>query len=199
MPHEDKLVETGIFKSPVSAPVFASFSNLAGDKQADLSVHGGRDKAIYVYSHNYYPGWAETLDRSGLESSQFGENLTITGGQDADVVIGDQYRIGAARVIVTQPRIPCFKLGIRLGDMRVPNMFWNRGELGFYLRVEEEGEMSPGDDFALLARPDHQITVRSLWEIVTTRDQVNASKAMSCLPHLDPGWRRRLAAISTQS
>lgn len=194
--HENKLVETAIFKSPVKAAVFASYSNLAGDKQADLSVHGGRDKAIYAYSREYYAGWARALGRTNLEPAQFGENLTVEGGRDHEIIIGDHYQIGDARVVVTQPRIPCFKLGMRLGDMRAPNMFWSRGELGFYLRVEKEGLLAPGDELILIERPGHEISIRSLWEILKRRDREKASKALSCLPHLDDGWRRRLLAVS---
>lgn len=194
--HEDKPVETAIFKSPVTKAVFASYANLAGDKQADLSVHGGRDKAIYAYSHDYYAGWASALGRAHLEPSQFGENLTIDGGRDPEIIIGDHYQIGDVRAVVTQPRIPCFKLGIRLNDMRVPNMFWSRGELGFYLRVEKEGLLAPGDELILIDRPDHQISVRALWEVLKTRDREMASKALSCLPYLDDGWRKRLLAVS---
>jgi MOSC domain-containing protein YiiM len=196
---DGRAVRTSIFKSPAAHPVYASHTNLEGDKQADLSVHGGRDKAIYVYSQDYYARWADDLGSKRLEPAQFGENLTVAGGTDTEITIGDVYQIGGCKVTVTQPRIPCFKLGIRFGDASIPKRFWERGELGFYLRVLTEGFIETGQDFILLERPGHRITIRSLWEIVSKRDANAARIALSALAHLDRGWKRRLAAIANLS
>ncbi|MCR9078814.1 MAG: MOSC domain-containing protein [Hyphomonadaceae bacterium] len=188
-------METSIFKTPTSGPVFAGLSNLAGDEQADLSVHGGRDKAIYVYSKNYYAEWQAALARPVLEAAQFGENLTVNGCRDEDVLIGARYRVGDAVCTVTQPRVPCFKLGLRIGDDSVPARFWQRGQLGFYLRVEHEGDIRVGDALVCAHRPSHGISVRHLWEAVTQKKREDAHRALRELQHLDLGWRQRLRAI----
>ena len=190
-------VLTSIFKSPVEGDVKATFQNLEGDRQADLSVHGGRDKAIYIYSHDYYADWAKLLKRDSLEAAQFGENLTVRGLVDEDVVVGDKYRIGGVIVTVTQPRIPCFKLGLRLSDQLAPKLFWETGKLGFYVRVEQEGFLKRGDGITQIERPDHNITLRSLWETVTQGNPQRAGHALGALQHLDDGWIRRLTKLAT--
>ena len=189
-------VSTSIFKTPVSGRVQVGLLNIAGDKQSDLSVHGGRDKAVYVYSEDYSEEWCRHLGVTALEASQFGENLTVTGCTDEEVVIGSRYRIGTVEVTVTQPRIPCFKLGIRLNDSSFPRTFWDRGHLGFYLRVEQEGMLAEDDDIELTYSPAHGITVRRLYESVTERHPDGARDALEQLPHLDEGWVRRLRRIA---
>ncbi len=187
-----KTVTTSIFKRPLVGPVQVSMLNLQGDQQSDLSVHGGRDKAVYVYSADYADDWQRTLQVDQLEDSQFGENLTVSACRDEDVVIGSRCRIGTAEFVVTQARIPCHKLGIRLGDESFPNRFWTAGRLGFYLRVEVEGELQTGDAITVLEQPEHGITVRDLWSIVTGSRPADAARAADCLPYLDSGWQRRL-------
>ena len=189
-------VTTSIFKSPVDGKVEAGYHNLAGDRQSDLKVHGGRDKAMYAYSQDYYPAWADDLGLAELEPAQFGENLAVTGGMDSDVVIGASYAVGSAEVTVTQPRIPCFKLGIRLNNIEFPRLFWEKGRLGFYLRVEKEGALQNGDIFKLIHKPGHGISVQDLWAAVVHRDAAVASQALEQLQYLDGGWIRRLEVIT---
>ena len=165
--------------------------NLTGDGQADLKVHGGRNKAIYVYSQGHYQYLAKEFGVDALEDAQFGENLTVTGLTENQVIIGDSYKIGTAIVTVTQPRLPCFKLGIRIGDEAFPNQFLESGRLGLYLRVEEEGALQCGDTFDLIDRPAHGISLHDLWRIVFRNDG-DANHALDNLPHLDSGWIRRL-------
>ena len=191
-----KIVTTGIFKSPVDGSVAVKRLNLAGDGQADLTVHGGRNKAIYVYPHDHYQYWADELGVEAVEDAQFGENLTVSGWSEDEVVIGDRYRIGTAIVTVTQPRLPCFKLGIRVGDAGFPKRFLDSGRLGMYLRVEKEGAPQCGDTFELLERPTHGISLHVLWRIVFCEDGY-ANLALEQLPHLDAGWLRRLRRKST--
>lgn len=167
--YRGKDVSTGIFKSPAEDTIKVNLFNLAGDRQADLSVHGGRDKAIYVYPRIHYEYWASELPGRDLETSQFGENLSVADATDESVMIGDRYRVGTAQVIVTQPRLPCFKLGIRMNDQKFPALFLRSGKLGFYLRVEEEGALQRGDEFELIDRPAHNISVLSLWKTVFGR------------------------------
>lgn len=185
-------VRTSIFKSPVSESVAVSKQNIAGDRQADLTVHGGRDKAIYVYSTDYHQVWAGELGVGTLEDSQFGENLSVTGCTDEQVVIGSRYRLGDVEVTVTQPRIPCFKLGIRLNDRTFPQRFWAAGRLGFYARVDTEGSIAQGQAVELVDKPGHGISIRSLYDIVTSGRAEDARFALDTLVDLDDGWLRRL-------
>ncbi len=193
-----KTTSTSIFKVPVDGEIFADVDNLRGDRQADLSVHGGRDKALYLYSFDYYPHWAQDLGVAELEPAQFGENLTVSGCQDEDVVIGARLRVGNTEVVVTQPRIPCFKLGIRMGNAAFPNRFWATGRLGFYVRVEQTGSVRCGNEIVVLDAPSHGITVRELWRIVTRRRSDEAHNALDHLPDLDAGWQRRLKQAARQ-
>ena len=186
---------TGIVKTQVAGPVFASLTNLDGDRQADRSVHGGRDKAIYAYPAEYYRFWSDELGRTELDAAQFGENLTISAGRDSAVVIGSRLAAGAAEFIVTQPRIPCYKLGARLGVSAFPQRFWNAGRLGFYLRVEIEGVICAGDTVRTLSVPQHGITVRKLYDTVNGDNPAKANNALQQLAHIDTGWRRRLRAV----
>ncbi|MCI0518429.1 MAG: MOSC domain-containing protein [Woeseiaceae bacterium] len=192
-----KLVSTGIFKLPVQGEVYAGIEHLAGDGQADLTVHGGQDKALYAYSTEHYPVWAKELGVAKLESSQFGENLTVSGMLEDSVMPGDRYRFGHVIAVVTQPRLPCFKLGIRMGDDTFPNRFLKSGRLGFYLRVEQPGVLQAGDPVELLERAAHRISISDLWQMVfgAERHPADAQRALDCLPFLDAGWQRRLRQI----
>ena len=141
--HKGRTVTTGIFKEPVADRVMLRELNLDGDGQADLIGHGGVYKAAYVYSHEHYDHWAKELGRDDFAFGQFGENLTVEGMLDHDIHVGDRFRIGGALVEVTQPRVPCFKLGIRMGVESFENVLLSSNRVGFYLRVLEEGEVAP--------------------------------------------------------
>src|SRR5262245_25306653 len=130
-----RVVTTGIFKTPVAARVALRALNLEGDRQADLTVHGGADKAVYAYPSEHYPFWRRELPGLDLPCGAFGENLTTEGLDEAEVRIGDRFRVGTAEVRVTQPRIPCYKLGIRLGRDDIVERFLWSGRSGFYLAV----------------------------------------------------------------
>jgi MOSC domain-containing protein YiiM len=198
---DSKEVATGIFKTPVHGRVSVKRLGIVGDGQADLSVHGGHDKAVYVYPELHYRSWAEELGAASLEPSQFGENLRVSGVSEETVSIGDCFRFGSVMAIVSQPRLPCFKLGIRMNDATFPTRFLKSGRLGFYLRIEEEGETAVGDAFVLLDHPDHDITVRKLWQTVfgEKRNAGEAARCLELLPHLDAGWQRRLRACAKQN
>jgi MOSC domain-containing protein YiiM len=189
---DGKRVLTSIFKFPVEGKVPVRRQNIDGDRQSDLTVHGGRDKAVYVYSNDYYDEWARELGVQTLQVSQFGENLTVTGGRDTEVRIGSRYRLGDVEATVTQPRLPCFKLGIRMNDRTFPKTFFDRERLGFYLRVDKEGSLGPGDPIELLDQPQHNITIRKLFNIVKNGGPDDAVDALDNLAHLDSGWIRRL-------
>lgn len=196
--HGGKQVETGIFKAPVDHRVPVGLLNIEGDGQADLRVHGGRDKAVYVYAAHHYDVWAAELGLAAMEPSPFGENLAVSKISEQDVVLGSRYRFGTVTAIAAQPRWPCFKLGIRRQDDAFPNRFLASGRLGFYLRIEETGEIGAGDAFELVDRPDHGITVHELWQTVfgDRKDAVSAQRCLDLLPYLDKGWRWRLRTIA---
>lgn len=145
-------IETGIFKKPVSGKVKVRRLNLEGDAQADLTVHGGPDKAVYAYPLEQYDYWKTELSNSNLEWGVFGENLTVEGFDESNVCIGDRMKIGSAMFAVTQPRMPCFKLGIRFGDPTIVKRFYKSGKWGFYLSVLEEGEIETGDEIFVADR-----------------------------------------------
>jgi MOSC domain-containing protein YiiM len=198
--HEGTEVFTGIFKYPVEGRVQVTATGIVGDGQADLTVHGGRDKAVYVYASAHYPVWAKELGREALEPAQFGENLIVSGIAEDNVRVGDRFAFGSVVAVVAQPRLPCSKLGIRMGDATFPKRFTEAGRPGIYLRVEQQGETGVGDAFELLEAAEHGIRVSDLWQVVFGRKTASSPKvAMRCLevmPYLDAGWRRRLRAIA---
>ena len=137
-------VKTAIFKSPVEGPVAVGKLDLAGDAQADLTVHGGADKAVYLYPHEHYAYWNSQLPGYPLTLGNFGENLTVSGLSEEDIHIGDQLQIGTARFTVTQPRTPCYKLGVRFNREDMTKRFYLSRRFGFYLRVLREGTVTGG-------------------------------------------------------
>ena len=158
-------VETAIFKKPTEARLRVDHLNIDGDRQADLVDHGGQNKAVYCYPVEHYRVWAEELNRSDFEHGQFGENLTTRGLLESEVQIGDIFRVGTCVVQVTQPRAPCFKLGIRMGDPLFVKRFLKSGLLGFYLRVVEPGELGLGDRIERLERGQTGLSVHDVWSL----------------------------------
>jgi MOSC domain-containing protein YiiM len=152
-------VSTGIFKEPVAGRLMLRHNNLDGDRQADLTVHGGWDKAVYVYPSEHYAYWREELPGMPLPYGSFGENFTTEGLDESSVHIGDRFRIGGALVEVTQPRMPCYKLAIRFGRPDMPKRFHASGRCGFYLAVLQEGEVGAGDTLERIARNDGELSV----------------------------------------
>lgn len=185
-----KTIRTSIFKEPVAGRVRVERLNVAGDRQADLSVHGGADKALYVYPAEHYGFWREELAGGDLAWGAFGENVTTEGLSEGSVHIGDRLRIGSAKFAVTQPRMPCFKLGIRFGRADMVKRFLRSGRTGFYLAVLEEGEVAAGDAIALIARHDAAISVAEIVGLYKT-DAANQEllRRASELIALPEGWR----------
>lgn len=142
----DEPVSTGIFKEPVAGRVMLRTLNLDGDRQSDLSVHGGPDKAVYAYPSEHYEFWKRELPDMNLPWGMFGENFTTEGMFETEVHIGDRLRIGSAELMVTQPRMPCYKLGIRFGRADIIKRFLVSERSGFYLSVHKEGEVGAGDE-----------------------------------------------------
>lgn len=152
-------VNTGIFKHPVSGPVIVRYLDLDGDEQADLTVHGGRDKAVYVYPSEHYPLWRKELPELEFPYGAFGENLTVDGLLEDDVRIGDLLRIGTAEFVVTQPRMPCYKLAVRFDRTDMLRRLLRTGRSGFYLRVLKEGVLTAGDAIERTPAPDGAWTI----------------------------------------
>ncbi len=187
---QGKLVHTSIFKSPVSGDVRVSKLNLEGDQQSDLSVHGGVHKAVYAYPSEHYEFWREEVPGADLRWGAFGENLTTQGVLEEEVRIGDRLRIGSAEFIVTQPRMPCFKLGIRFGRPDIVKRFLRSGRSGFYLAVLEEGQIAAGGSIEILTRDEHGVTIAdivSLYQADATNQEL--LRKASDLPALPPDWR----------
>lgn len=156
--YRGRKIETGIFKSPVSEPLFLAELNFAGDEQADRVHHGGKDKAVCVYAFEHYPYWQENLNRT-LSLGAFGENLTVKGLLETDVHIGDIFSLGEAVVQVSQPRQPCYKLALKYDCKDLPLRFQNSGYTGFYFRVLQEGWVKPDQPLKRLQRHPRQVTV----------------------------------------
>ena len=152
---------TSIWKEPVSGPVRVSTLNIQGDRQADLSVHGGADKAVYVYPSEHYGYWRQELPGVELPWGAFGENFT-TEGLSEEFRIGDRLRIGSAEFAITQPRMPCYKLAIRFGRADIVKRFLKSGRTGFYLAVAREGEIRAGDPIELHARAGGSLSVADI-------------------------------------
>jgi MOSC domain-containing protein YiiM len=161
-------ITTGIFKEPVDEPLFLSHGGVNKDHVADLKVHGGSDKACYLYSADHYGYWKEIYPELNWHWGMFGENLTVEGLDEGKTMIGDIFKIGEAIVQVSQPRIPCYKLGIRLQSMRVVKQFLESPYPGVYVRVVEEGKVKTGDLMELSKPAEKQLSVREVFSLFTT-------------------------------
>jgi MOSC domain-containing protein YiiM len=181
-----RLVETAIWKSPIEGRVAVRGVNLDGDDQADRRVHGGVDKAVYAYAREDYEWWSAKLG-TVLEPGTFGENITTAGFDPSDAVIGSQWRIGTAVLQVTQPRQPCFKLGIRMGDADFVDEFEVAARFGTYLRIIEEGEIGAGDLIEAMPLDREGITVRHLGMADRTADPAFLERVLAD-PAVTEGW-----------
>ncbi len=185
-----KTVKTGIYKEPLEGSVSIRTLNLDGDRQADLRVHGGWDKAVYAYPSEFYELWSRERPELELHPGKFGENLTTEGLPDDDVSVGDRFRVGTTELVVTQPRIPCFKLGIRMGRDAFVTEFLERGLLGFYLAVAREGEVRAGDPIVELHRDPRRFPVSEIARLFASdRDNVERMRAAADLDVLPNSWR----------
>ena len=187
---KEKIVRTSIFKAPVTGRVRVAQLNLEGDQQSDLSVHGGIDKAVYAYPSEHYPFWRREFPGVDLPWGVFGENLTTEGLLEETLHIGDRLRVGSAEFMVTQPRMPCFKLGIRFNRSDMVKRFLQSGRTGFYFAVLKEGEVAAGDLIELLERDEHKIPVADVVNLYRG-DAANQKllRRVSELPSLPNSWR----------
>jgi len=181
---------TGIFKQPVQGAIRVRRLNLDGDKQADLSVHGGPEKAVYAYPAEHYNYWRGELPNYELTWGNFGENFTTEGLDENVVRIGDRFRIGTAEFVVTQPRLPCFKLGIRFGMSDMVKRFLASRRTGFYFAVTQEGELSGADSIVLVAREPKSLTVADITRLYAfqkgDREMLQRAVQLEAMPE---NWR----------
>ena len=185
-----RTVRTSIWKTPVEGPVRVARLNLEGDEQSYLSVHGGPEKAVYAYPFEHYLDWGRELPGMGLPWGAFGENLTTEGILEQDVKIGDRLRVGTAEFLVTQPRMPCFKLAVRFGRDDMVKRFLRSGRTGFYLAVLREGHAASGDPIDFTGRDDHGVTVADIAALYThdSDSQALLRRAVE-VPDLPESWR----------
>jgi MOSC domain-containing protein YiiM/ferredoxin-NADP reductase/predicted pyridoxine 5'-phosphate oxidase superfamily flavin-nucleotide-binding protein len=200
VPHEGKAVATGIFKEPVEGRIMLQTLNLEGDGQADLWGHGGAFRAVYVYSFENYEYWANRLGRDDFAIGQFGENFTVEGMLDDEICIGDVFRIGEALVEVSQPRIPCYKLALKIGMEGFQNQFLKSGRVGFYFRVLEEGEVGAGDEIVLVKRDPEGMTVESVSNLLFfDTENLKATEKALYIAALAHGWKGSFAERLTKA
>lgn len=194
MPREVKwrgrAVLTSIWKQPVEGRVTVRTLNLDGDRQSDLTVHGGVHKAVYGYPSEHYPFWRSEFPELALPWGALGENLTTEGLLETEVRIGDRFRIGSVELRVTQPRMPCYKFGIRFGREEALKRMLETGFSGFYFAVEREGELGAGDPIELLSRNDASMTVREISSLYASdRGNLEQMRRASQLRELPESWR----------
>ena len=188
--YKGKTVTTGIFKEPVEGRIRLRTLNLDGDRQADLSVHGGPSKAVYAYPFEHYEYWREQYPGVDLPWGMFGENLTVEGLREDSVNIGDRFRIGSAQLMVTEPRLPCHKLAAKFGRDDIIKRFLHSGRTGFYFAVIREGEVGTEDGIELVSRDEHNVTVADITRLyVREKDDVGTLRRAVQVTALPESWR----------
>ena len=193
---QGRTVHTAIWKNPVHDRCRVRRLNVDGDGQGDLVGHGGEQRAVFVYQIESYRHWQEQLKRTDFVYGQFGENFTVQGLPDNAVCIGDRYRIGTALFEVTQPRVTCYRIGIRMNEPRMPALLTSSGRPGFYFRVLEEGEVGAGDEIKKVGEADERMTVAEINALLYlpdhARDQLERALRIQAL---SPGWRGSFEAL----
>lgn len=192
--HQGKKVRTGIFKTPVTEARYLSSVNFAGDEQADLKNHGGPDKAVCVYPYERYAYWEEKLGIT-LALGAFGENITTEGMLEDEICIGDRFRMGGTMVQVSQPRQPCFKLGVKHGLPELPLAIQQTGYTGYYFRVLQEGEVRPGDQLELVERHPAGVTLTFANRVMhVDKEDADGIRRILAVEELSTSWREQLTA-----
>jgi ferredoxin-NADP reductase/MOSC domain-containing protein YiiM/ferredoxin len=196
VPWQGKTVFTGVFKDPVTGPRRVRKLNIDGDGQGDLGGHGGEQRAVFVYQLDSYRYWERELGRDDFVHGQFGENFTIDGLSDDEVCVGDRYRIGGALFEVTQPRVTCYRVGIRMNDPRIPALLVSHHRPGFYFRVLEEGDVEAGDEVLKVASGPEQMTVAEVDALLylSGHPRQQLLRALRS-PALSPGWQGSFRAL----
>lgn len=187
---EGRVIRTGIFKTPVCGPVRVNALNIEGDQQADLTVHGGPSKAIYVYPAEHYDYWRKELSDTELQWGSFGENLSTEGLLEKDLNIGDRLCLGSVELVVTEPRLPCYKLGIKFNRDDMVKRFLRSRRTGFYCAVLREGMMSVGDSIGYLSRDENHVTVADITRLYAfDKTDFAAMRRVIEVKALSESWR----------
>ena len=187
---EGQKVTTGIFKEPIEGRIMLRTLNLDGDKQADLTVHGGPDKAVYAYPIEHYEFWRKVYPDMEMPNGMFGENFTIEGLIEIDVNVGDIFRIGSSKVVATQPRMPCYKLGVKFGRMDVLKKFLASGRSGIYFKVLKEGEVGAGDLIVRIKNDTNRIGIGDIVRLYASdREDIKTMRRDVKVEALPEGWK----------
>jgi MOSC domain-containing protein YiiM len=189
IPRQGRMVPTGIWKLPVEGRVAVRGVNIEGDEQADRAVHGGPHKAVYAYAREDIDWWQDELGRE-LPNGVFGENLTVRGLDLGAALIGERWRVGSAVLEVSEPRFPCWKLGVRFDDPKMLKRFAAARRPGAYLRIAEEGELQAGDSVEVISRPDHDLTIAAFAHVFLG-DHSQLGRLL--IPEVSQGWREWVA------
>ena len=191
-----RTVFTGVYKDPVSGPRRVRKLNVDGDGQGDLGGHGGEQRAVFVYQIDSYRYWERELGRDDFVYGQFGENFTVEGLTDDEVCIGDRYRIGGALFEVSQPRVTCYRVGLRMDDPAIPALLVSHHRPGFYFRVIEEGDVQAGDEITKVAAGDEQMTVAEIDALLYLPGHPRQQLLRALrIPALSPGWQGSFRAL----
>src|SRR6266487_3281275 len=195
-----RTVRTGVWKHPVAGQRMARRLNVDGDGQGDLAGHGGEQRAVFVYQIESYRYWQDQLKRTDFVHGQFGENFTIEGLPDDAVCIGDRYQIGSALLEITQPRVTCYRVGIRMNEPRMPALLTSSGRPGFYFRVVQEGAVDAGDEIVKVGEAKERMTVAEINALLYSPN--HARDRLECalrIEALSPGWRSSFEALLQSS
>lgn len=187
--------KTGIYKQPIGGRALVADDHVEGDRQGNPDAHGGFDKAVYAYATEDYDWWERQLGRE-LGPGSFGENLTVEGIDASGALVGERWSVGGALLEVAEPRQPCSKLGHKMGDPRFPKAFLAELRLGCYLRIIEQGEIGAGDGVEVISRPDHDVSVRTMGELILG-DQSRAAE-IAAAPQASDAWREWAASRTPQ-
>jgi ferredoxin-NADP reductase/MOSC domain-containing protein YiiM len=200
IPWQGKTVHTAVWKAPVQGPRVVRRLNIDGDGQGDLLGHGGEHRAVFVYQMDSYRFWQSELGRNDFGYGQFGENFTVDGLADREVCIGDRYRIGSALFEVTQPRVTCYRVGIRMNEPQMPALLVGRGRPGFYLRVLKEGDVEAGDEIVQVGTGPERMTIFEINALLYMPGHPSSGLERALrIPALSAGWRRSLEALLAQA
>ncbi len=193
--YNHKTVTTGIFKTPINGPVMLRQLNIDGDGQADLTVHGGRDKALYAYGNDVYKDWKRLRPKDDFPFGAMGENLTMDSLPENSIYIGDTFELGAAIVQVAQPRFPCYKLAVKFDDVSILKQFVKLSRPGVYFRVIKEGLINVGDELKLISQEKVLCSVNELFNFRTTLKDPHRVEEILTIKSLPPNWRDSLKSV----
>ncbi|MEP6922942.1 MAG: MOSC domain-containing protein [Pyrinomonadaceae bacterium] len=193
--YNGEMVVTGIYKEPVFKPVKVNELTLAGDIQVDRRFHGGANKAVYAYPSEHYEFWRTELPEMDLPFGTFGENLTTIGVLETEICVGDKIRVGTAELIATEPRFPCYKLGIKFGRKDIIRRFQKSRRSGIYFSVFETGELQTGDNIEFLERDENRVTIEDLVRLNDEKNNIEIAKRALKVIALPKDWKRKISKM----